>query len=84
MNRRDYLDQEVRKVMDKREHSTADLERQNELLDQWAMLQWQRAAVMQPKAGSGVPGAPNNWSVRQCLGKGIRLYVSYLCQELIG
>ncbi len=61
MNRRDYLDQEVRKVMDKREHTTADMERQNELLDQWAMLQWQRAAVLQPKAGSGVPGAPINW-----------------------
>lgn len=63
MNRREYLDTEVRKMMDKREQSVADLEKQNELLDQWAMLQWQRAAVLQPKGGSGVPGAPNNWSV---------------------
>lgn len=63
MNRREYLDAEVRKMMDKREQSVADLEKQNELLDQWAMLQWQRAAVLQPKGGSGVPGAPNNWSV---------------------
>lgn len=61
MNRREYLDAEVRKMMDKREQSVADLEKQNELLDQWAMLQWQRAAVLQPKGGSGVPGAPSNW-----------------------
>lgn len=64
MNRREYLDTEVRKMMDKREQSVADLEKQNELLDQWAMLQWQRAAVLQPKGGSGVPGAPSNWSVK--------------------
>lgn len=63
MNRREYLDTEVRKMMDRREQSVADLEKQNELLDQWAMLQWQRAAVLQPKGGSGVPGAPSNWSV---------------------
>ncbi len=61
MNRREFLDAEVRKMMDKREQSVSDLEKQNELLDQWAMLQWQRAAVLQPKVGSGVPGAPNNW-----------------------
>ena len=61
MNRRDFLDAEVRKLMDKKEPSVADLERQNELLDQWAMLQWQRAAVLNPKAGSGVPGSPSNW-----------------------
>ncbi len=61
MNRREYLDTEVRKMMDKRDQSVADLEKQNELLDQWAMLQWQRAAVLQPKVGSGVPGAPSNW-----------------------
>ena len=63
MNRREYLDTEVRKMMDKKEQSVADLEKQNELLDQWAMLQWQRAAVLQPKGGSGVPGAPSNWLV---------------------
>ena len=63
MNRREYLDAEVRKMMDKRDQSVSDLEKQNELLDQWAMLQWQRAAVLQPKPGSGVPGAVNNWSV---------------------
>ena len=61
MHRREYLDTEVKKLMDKREQNVTDLEKQNELLDQWAMLQWQRSAVLQPKAGSGVPGAPTNW-----------------------
>ena len=64
MNRRDFLDAEVRKLMDKKEPSVADLERQNGLLDQWAMLQWERTAVLNPKAGSGVPGSPTNWLVR--------------------
>ncbi len=63
LNRREFLDTEVKKMMDKREQSVADLEKQNELLDQWAMLQWQRAAVLQPKGGSGVPGSPSNWCV---------------------
>ena len=63
MKRREYLDTEVRKIMDKREPNVADLERQKELLDQWAMLQWQRASVLQPKADSGVPGAPTNWKM---------------------
>ena len=61
MDRRDYLDSEVKKLMEKRDQTVADIEQQNELLNQWAMLQWQRAAVLQPKAGSGVPGAPTNW-----------------------
>ncbi|CAI8000043.1 Kinesin-like protein KIF13B [Geodia barretti] len=34
MNRRDYLDTEVRKLMEKKEPSVTDLEKQNELLDQ--------------------------------------------------
>lgn len=61
MNLRDYFDTEVFKIMKKKEASVMDLERQNELLDQWAMLQWRRASVLNPKAGSGVPGSPNNW-----------------------
>eukprot|EP00731_Ephydatia_muelleri_P010946 Em0005g1532a len=76
MCRRDYLDAEVRKLMDKKEQSAADLEKQNELLDQWAMLQWQRSAVLQPKAGSGIPGAPNNWHFEP--GKELRAPVLFL------
>ena len=61
VNRREYLHAEVVKIMEKREQLAADLEKQNELLDQWAAMQWQRAAILQPKGGSGVPGSPNNW-----------------------
>ena len=75
LNRRDYLDTEVRKLMEKREPSVSDLEKQNELLDQWAMLQWQRQAVLQPKPGSGVPGAPTNWSVTGFIPDGFELGV---------
>ena len=74
MCHRDYLDAEVRKLMDKKEQNAA--EKQNELLDQWAMLQWQRSAVLQPKAGSGIPGAPNNWHVEP--GKELRAPVLFL------
>ena len=56
MNRRDFLDAEVRKLMEKKEPSVSDLEKQNELLDQWAMLQWQRQAVLQPQAGQRCAG----------------------------
>lgn len=63
LNRRDFLDSELRKLMDKKEPSAVDLEKQNELLDQWAMLQWQKQAVLQPKPDSGVPGATTNWLV---------------------
>lgn len=38
MNRREYLDTEVCKMMDSREQSVIDLDKQNELLPQWAML----------------------------------------------
>lgn len=76
MCRRDYLDAEVRKLMDKKDQTPADLEKQNELLDQWAMLQWQRSAVLQPKAGSGIPGAPNNWLCEP--GKELRAPVLFL------
>ena len=50
--------------MEKVEKTSADTQRENELIDQWTMLQWERMAVVQPKAGSGIPGAPANWQLR--------------------
>ena len=86
--------------MEKRDRTEIDTQRENELIDQWTMLQvrmaiglfcpnvsvslsyfhlpllpppaplflltceqWERMAVVQPKAGSGVPGAPTNWQL---------------------
>ena len=47
--------------MDRKGATVTEMERQNELLDQWAMLSWQRQALLEPRAGSGLPGAPTNW-----------------------
>ena len=38
-NRREFLDTEVRKVMEKRDRTEIDTQRENELIDQWTMLQ---------------------------------------------
>ena len=38
-NRREFLDAEVRKVMEKRDRTEIDSQRENELIDQWTMLQ---------------------------------------------
>ena len=38
-NRREFLDTEVRKIMDKGCQTDADSIKQNELIDQWTMLQ---------------------------------------------
>jgi len=62
-NRREFLDSELRKLMDRKGATVTEMERQNELLDQWAMLSWQRQAVLEPRAGSGLPGAPTNWQL---------------------
>jgi len=62
-NRREFLDSELRKLMDRKGATVTEMERQNVLLDQWAMLSWQRQAVLEPRAGSGLPGAPTNWWV---------------------
>ena len=62
-NRREFLDSELRKLMDRKGATVTEMERQNELLDQWAMLSWQRQALLEPRAGSGLPGAPTNWWV---------------------
>ena len=32
-------------------------------MDQWTLLQWERSAVLNPRAGSGLPGAPTNWDL---------------------
>ena len=39
----------------------ADMERQEELIDQWTVLQWERSAVLTPRPGNGMPGAPTKW-----------------------
>ena len=38
-NRREFLDTEVRKIMEKRDRNETDTVKENELIDQWTMLQ---------------------------------------------
>ena len=40
-----------------------DTEKEQELIDQWTMLLLERSALLQPKPGSGVPGAPTRWEM---------------------
>ena len=40
-----------------------DNEKEQELIDQWTMLLMERSALLQPKPGSGVPGAPTRWKM---------------------
>ena len=49
--------------MDRKGKTVSEMEHENELLDQWAMLSWQRQALLEPRAGSGLPGAQKNWWV---------------------
>ena len=39
------------------------MERHEDLVDQWTLLQWERSAVLNPQAGSGLPGAPTKWDL---------------------
>jgi len=39
-----------------------DMEREQSLVDQWVSLTEERNAVLVPAAGSGIPGAPADWT----------------------
>ena len=53
-----------------------DAEKEQELIDQWTMLLLERSALLQPKPGSGVPGAPTRWEMSP--GMESRLITLYL------
>lgn len=38
------------------------MEREQSLVDQWVSLTEERNAVLVPAAGSGIPGAPADWT----------------------
>ena len=38
------------------------MEREKSLIDQWVCLTEERNAVLVPAAGTGIPGAPADWS----------------------
>ncbi|XP_072416992.1 kinesin-like protein KIF13A isoform X6 [Chiloscyllium punctatum] len=61
MKRREYLDEQIQKVINKPEKTEDDMEREARLVEQWVGLTEERNAVLVPAPGSGIPGAPADW-----------------------
>ncbi|KAG8226151.1 hypothetical protein J437_LFUL005812 [Ladona fulva] len=62
MRRREYLDQQIQRIINKLDKSERDVEREQSLVSQWVSLTEERNAVLVPEAGSGIPGAPADWN----------------------
>eukprot|EP00794_Sanderia_malayensis_P012185 gene12185-13443_t len=62
LRRREYLDQKIQDLISKSDKSAADKEREGLLIDQWVSLTEERNNVLCPAPGSGVPGAPLEWT----------------------
>ncbi|XP_013871024.1 kinesin-like protein KIF13B isoform X2 [Austrofundulus limnaeus] len=60
--RQEYLDQHLQNLVSKAEKTEDDMEREAQLLEWRLTLTEERNAVMVPSAGSGIPGAPAEWS----------------------
>ncbi|KAL3888334.1 hypothetical protein ACJMK2_000704 [Sinanodonta woodiana] len=59
--RKNYLDEQIQKLINKTDKSESDSDRERALIEQWVCLTEERNAVMVPAAGSGIPGAPADW-----------------------
>ncbi|XP_053288790.1 kinesin-like protein KIF13A isoform X2 [Pleuronectes platessa] len=62
IKRREYLDDQIKKIINKHEKSEEDIEREARLVEQWVGLTEERNAVLVPAPGSGIPGAPADWT----------------------
>uniref|UniRef100_A0A8C4SQC1 Kinesin family member 13A n=1 Tax=Erpetoichthys calabaricus TaxID=27687 RepID=A0A8C4SQC1_ERPCA len=58
IKRREYLDEQIKKIINKQEKTEDDVEREARLVEQWVGLTEERNAVLVPAPGSGIPGAP--------------------------
>ncbi|XP_055378395.1 kinesin-like protein KIF13A isoform X4 [Condylostylus longicornis] len=65
VKRRQYLDQQIQKVINKEEKTEEEKERELSLVHQWVSLTEERNAVYVPATGSGIPGAPASWDPPQ-------------------
>ncbi|XP_035277114.1 kinesin-like protein KIF13A isoform X6 [Anguilla anguilla] len=61
VKRREYLDEQIKKIINKQEKSEEDVEREARLVEQWVGLTEERNAVLVPAPGSCIPGAPAHW-----------------------
>uniref|UniRef100_A0AAR2LQR8 Kinesin motor domain-containing protein n=1 Tax=Pygocentrus nattereri TaxID=42514 RepID=A0AAR2LQR8_PYGNA len=62
IKRREYLDEQIKKIIHKSEKSEEDVEREARLVEQWVGLTEERNAVLVPAPGSSIPGAPAQWA----------------------
>ncbi|KAM3928413.1 kinesin-like protein KIF13A isoform 3-T3 [Leptodactylus fuscus] len=62
IKRKEYLDEHIQKIINKQEKTEDDIEREARLVEQWVGLTEERNAVLVPSPGSGIPGAPANWT----------------------
>nr|XP_033791359.1 kinesin-like protein KIF13B isoform X2 [Geotrypetes seraphini] len=60
--RQEYLDQQLQKLVSKSDKTEDDADREAQLLEMRLTLTEERNAVMVPSAGSGIPGAPAEWT----------------------
>ncbi|NWQ82030.1 KI13B protein, partial [Columbina picui] len=60
--RQEYLDQQLQKLDGKPDKTEDDADREAQLLEMRLTLTEERNAVMVPSAGSGIPGAPAEWT----------------------
>ncbi|XP_071810654.1 kinesin-like protein KIF13A isoform X3 [Apostichopus japonicus] len=61
MMRREYLDEQINMIMNKKGKTREDSEREASLINQWVSLTEERNAVLVPAPNSGVPGSPAHW-----------------------
>ncbi|XP_067267413.1 kinesin-like protein KIF13A isoform X2 [Chanodichthys erythropterus] len=61
IKRREYLEEQIKKIINKSEKSEEDVEREARLVEQWVGLTEERNAVLVSAPGSGIPGAPAHW-----------------------
>uniref|UniRef100_A0A665VKP2 Kinesin family member 13A n=1 Tax=Echeneis naucrates TaxID=173247 RepID=A0A665VKP2_ECHNA len=80
IKRREYLDEQIKKIINKHEKSEEDIEREARLVEQWVGLTEERNAVLVPAAGSGIPGAPADW----CPPAGMEAHIPVLFLDLNG
>ncbi|XP_075716983.1 kinesin-like protein KIF13B isoform X2 [Rhinoderma darwinii] len=60
--RQEYLDQQLQKLVIRQDKTEDDAEREAQLLEMRLTLTEERNSVLVPSAGSGIPGAPANWT----------------------
>ncbi|XP_073534921.1 kinesin-like protein KIF13A isoform X5 [Phyllobates terribilis] len=62
IKRKEYLDEHIQKIINKQEKTEDENEREARLVEQWVGLTEERNAVLVPAPGSGIPGAPADWT----------------------